>query len=388
MMEISKTEARKMAMSHQGLLSTKPFGSGKASVKRTVEHLGYIQLDTISVIERAHLHTLWTRNTHFQKNWLYEAINQKALFEYWSHAASILPMSEYRYSLPRKHRILSGEKHWFKKDINMMNEVLQIIRSEGPKMSRDFESGNSNGGSWYDWKPVKKALEQLFMEGRLMISHRNKFQKVYDLPERVLPPDIDTSFPTESEMAEYYILSHLRSHGLAQISEFCYLQGWWKKRVNQKIKELLEAEKLLEIKVEGIESTFITTTETVEAIQGKRARKQIHILSPFDNAIIQRKRLKSLFDFDYQIECYVPKPKRKFGYFTLPVLWGTEFIGRLDAKADRKSKEFNVWNIWQEPNTLWDDRMIQSFSSKLRDFSRFHGCDQIVIHQSDIPSLT
>ncbi|HJW30854.1 MAG TPA: crosslink repair DNA glycosylase YcaQ family protein, partial [Saprospiraceae bacterium] len=189
---ISKQEARRIILAAQGLDKMNPFGSGPKSVVKAVEHLGYVQIDTISVVERAHHHVLWNRIPAYQASWLDQAQKKsRAVFEYWAHAAAYLPMKDFRFSLPVMHAFKSKKDRWPKSQRTEMKKVLDRIKAEGPLMSRDFESTHK-GGSWWDWKPAKWALQRLFLEGALMVSHREGFQRIYDLPDRIIPEGIDT----------------------------------------------------------------------------------------------------------------------------------------------------------------------------------------------------
>ena len=159
-----------------------------------------MQIDTISVIERAHHHVFWTRCPKYKPSDLDSLLSSRKVFEYWSHAASYLPMKDYRYSLPLKKKFAKRKSSWFPRDPQLMRLVLKRIEKEGPLRSKDFKnSQQSKRSGWWEWKPTKKALERLFLEGKLEITRREGFQKVYDLPERVIPSSTDTSFPTKKE---------------------------------------------------------------------------------------------------------------------------------------------------------------------------------------------
>ena len=185
----------------QKLPPGKQTGSAAAATLSAIEHLGYIQIDTISAIERAHHHTLWNRNPRYKPSHLDQLLADKKVFEYWSHAASYLPMRDYRYSLPRKQAIKNGEQnHWYERDERLMKSILQRIDSEGPLMARDFENKGKKSGEWSS-KPAKRALENLFMQGDLMVPyHRVNFQKVYHLTERVLPKTRTPPCPVRKNM--------------------------------------------------------------------------------------------------------------------------------------------------------------------------------------------
>src|ERR1035437_6477707 len=179
-----------------------------------------------------------------------------------------------------------------------------------------------------------------------MVARRKGFQKVYDLTERVLPATVDTSFPTQKEIAEHLIKKNIRTYGIVQEKEIAYLQSGLKGPVNNCLKQLLTEGELVEVKIDGLQNAvFYTTAQQLKTINKKNPSDSLHLLSPFDNAVIQRKRLQTIFDFDYQIECYVPESKRKYGYFTLPVLYNDKFVARLDPKADRATKTFHIKSI-------------------------------------------
>lgn len=333
-----------------------------------IEHLGYIQIDTISVVERAHHHIFWSRNPDYRPADLHDLVKKRKAFEYWSHAASYLPMSEYRYTLPMKKAYRQRDS----RDIKTMTDVLKRIQKEGPLQSKDFENREKKGTGWWDWKPAKKALERLFMEGQLEISRREGFQKVYDLPERVIPKDIDTSMPTDKEYIQYLINRTLRHHGLASAAEIAYLfRKDIKDKVIKELQILIEDGKILEVKIENFHEPYFTLKKSLD--NWVLPESKFHILSPFDNLVIQRKKLKKFFNYDYQIECYVPAPKRIHGYFCLPIFQNTEAIGRIDCKADRKNKILIVNSLHSENGKKLSSRFIQ----ELEKFAQFNGCHTI-----------
>ncbi len=376
--KFSITEARRIALTAQGLTEEFPFGKGLKGTLKTIEHLGYIQIDTISVVERAHHHVLWSRVPDYTPSLLHDLQQKKLVFEYWSHAAAYLPTRDYRFSLPRKLAFASGQRHWFARNRRIMKYVLDKITVEGPLMSKDFDAAHDRkSGPWFDWKPSKIALEQLFMEGTLMVRERRGFQKVYDLKDRVLPTSVDQTPPTQDEYARYLIETALRSHGIVTELEIRYLRKGIQIQIRKVLKEMAASGEICEAVVEGIEDQkFYVFSKNIESSsQARNIKKNIHILSPFDNLIIQRKRLKSLFEFDYLIECYVPDKKRKYGYFCLPLLYGDKLIGRLDAKADRKKKTLIIQSMNFEPTFKPTSLFKSVMQSELKKFSRFNGCE-------------
>ena len=342
-LSLSLEQAKKIVLLSQGIHRNNELGRGKDAVYKAIEMLSYVQIDSISVIERAHHHSLWNRVEGYHPGHIDQLLEDKCIFEYWSHAAAYLPMVDYRYSLPRKQAIAGGEKHWFDKDTKLAKKVLDRIKAEGPLQASDFEDKNHNNTGWGDWKPAKKALEQLYMEGELMVVKRQGFQKVYDLSERVLPNHIDTSTPTREEYCQYLINRYLKANGIATPEQVSYLLKGVKSEVRKQCQKMLTNGQLITVRI-GEQHYFALPTVT-ELLEKKLSRNKVRILSPFDNLLIQRKRTKALFNYDYQIECYLPANKRKFGYFSLPLLWGQNFAGRMDVKMDRTSGILNLLHL-------------------------------------------
>jgi uncharacterized protein YcaQ len=374
--------ARTLTIQNQGL-TEKGFGKGTQGTLSAIEHLGYVQIDTLSVVARAHHHTLWSRVPDYQETYLNELLERKNIFEYWSHAASYLPMRDYRFYLPQKKSYIDGRSHWFAQDKKMIRFVYDRIKAEGALQSRDFEHKRTSAANWYEWKPAKRALEQLFLEGRLMVVKRQGFQKVYDLTERVLPPDVNVAFPSPAEYAEHLILSAVRAHGIVNKKEIVYLLRDVKDPVSKAITKLLQDGSLLEVWIKGNTEPYLTSTRQLEDARNFKKNNGIHILSPFDNMAIKRKRLQTLFGFDFMIECYLPEPKRKYGYFSLPVLAGDSFIGRFDPKADRASQTFYLKKVFFEPGFKPTKEFNKAFALRLNQFAKFNGCKKIVVGQAE-----
>lgn len=340
-----------------------------------IEHLGYVQIDTISVVERAHHHVFWSRNQKYSPADLSHLVASRDVFEYWSHAASYMPMKDYRYSLLPKKEFQKREASWFPRDLKLMKQILKRIEKEGPLRSKDFEMTKKGKSGWWDWKPAKKALERLFLEGKLEITRREGFQKVYDLPENVIPSSVDTTLPSETDYARYLIQRTLQHHGLATGSEMAYMRkSQTKTTVLSTLKQMVSAGEISPVSIAGIEQPYFALKQSLVNIP--RVSPKVHILSPFDNLIIQRKKLITFFDFDYKIECYVPAPKRRYGYFSLPVLQGSRFVARIDCKADRPNQRLIVQSIHYEKNV--DQSGLQKkIESKLLSFAKFNGCNTL-----------
>lgn len=369
---LSLAQAKKLALLSQGLPPKR-----ETNAQQALERLGYVQIDTISVIQRAHHHVLWSRSPGYHPQQLDELVAQKKAFEYWSHAASYLPMRDFRFSLRRKEAIKSGEqKHWFTKNPKLMNEVLKRIEAEGPLMAKDFESKRNIKEVWGS-KPTKQALECLYMQGDLMISQRQSFHKVYDLTERVLPASIDTSTPTAIEQARFLITSYLNAHGLGSLPQFVYLLKSVKTDVKLALSELVEDKVITPLTLSG--EAYFVLNKSLELLNQRLNRRQAKILSPFDNLLIQRKRAKQLFGFDYLLECYVPEAKRKFGYFCLPIMWDGELVAMADCKVNKRESNLEVINLFIEPKLKQKDDFMQALEIELTAFATFNQCSGYTI---------
>jgi len=382
---LSIQQARKLVLLSQRLPPAKQSGSAITATLAAIEHLGYIQIDTISVIQRAHHHTLWNRNSRYLTSQLDQLIAAKQVFEYWSHAAAYLPMRDYRYTLPRKQAIANNDQnHWYERDERLMKSVLRRIATEGPLMAKDFEHSPKKSGEWTS-KPAKRALEYLFMQGDLMVPYRDNFHKVYDLSERVLPEDTDTSLPNQEEYARFLITRYLQANGLGQASEIVYLLKNTKVLVSASLQALLSNGELIQISTGG--NSYFALPASLELLSKPLARGKLKILSPFDNLLIQRKRIQALFNFDYQIECYVPEALRRYGYFSLPILWDGKLLARMDCKAERKESLLHIHHLALEPRLVKTEAFALALSKELLSFLQFNECKSFCIHRTSPTSF-
>lgn len=368
---------RRIALNQQGLLKADSFGRGKQATLRAIEQLSYVQIDTISVVERAHHHVLWSRVSNYKSQYLTELVAERQLFEYWSHAAAWLPMRDYRFALPRMKQA-NGDRSWFDScDKKLIQQVLRRVQQEGALLARDFEDTRKGKKEWWDWKPAKRALEQLFMQGELMVTRREGFQKVYDLPERVIPDWVNTTEPTLDEYADYLIDSAIRAHGFATARSMAYLRKGKPLRdaIDLRLQAKLEEGQVSKLDLDSDQVIYVLP-ELLDK-PAPRSNKTVRILSPFDNSIIQRQRGQDIFQFNYLIECYVPAPKRQYGYFCLPILYGDNFVARADCKAHRKLGVFEIKSMHYEGDFIPGEDFKQAFSSALDSFAKFNGCSEV-----------
>ncbi|AKJ30926.1 winged helix-turn-helix domain-containing protein [Caldimonas brevitalea] len=369
-----KTHWRRLALARQGLMSPQPFGKGLAGACRAIEHLGYVQIDSLSVVERAHHHTLWARVPGYRPEHLTGLIRERRVFEYWFHAASYLPMRDFRFALPRMSAYRSRTHHG---DPRLAQEILARVRGEGPLRVRDLESRQDGPGNWWNWGPGRRALDQLFMQGDLMVRERNGIEKLYDLTENVLPAGLDLREPTLPEYAEHLLDTTLRAHGVVTWKQVLHLKTGQplKEAMRGVIRDRMAQRRLVALHDDGLSDGY-AEPDALERVP-KAAASRVRLLSPFDNAVIHRDRLSQLFGFDYRLECYVPAPKRRFGYFCLPVIYGDRFIGRADCKAHRAEKRFEVLSLHLEDRTVDVDLFLPSLAEALQPLAAFNGCEVV-----------
>jgi hypothetical protein len=396
--QLSRSAARALAIHAQLLDGQTDLPPGKHGVLRTIDQLGYVQIDTIATVKRSHHHTLWTRHSDYGEEHLHELQGRdRLIFEYWGHAMSYLPMADYRFCLPRMRNFRNPTHAWIGHRLegcaHLLDSILQRIREEGPLSAKDFvASKDEKRGSWWDWKPAKFALEYLFWRGDLMISERRNFQKVYDLAERILPPDANLTMPSEEEVGRFLVRRALRGCGILRQKD---IQGFmqpaggrdsdWQAAdrsvIDRAIAELVEAREILSVTLEGTDAVaWFALSESFEnqpVLQNGAGR--VFLLSPFDNLVIRRDWLNKLFGFDYTLECYLPAEKRQYGYFVFPILWGDALVGRLDPKADRQTKTLVVRNLVFEPWFQVSDEFVAKLRETLTRFAQFNGCRKYVI---------
>ncbi len=377
-----------------GNVAVDPKGGREATLAASaLNSLGYVQIDTISVVERAHHHVLWSRTGGYRPEYLdiLQSEPRKA-FEYWAHAAAYLPLGDYRYCLPRMRRIAQQGHEWFPHDKDIVAAVLERIRAEGPLRSQDFESHGPRG-PWWDWKPAKAALEFLFHSGELMVRSRPGFQKLYDLRERVLPPETDTRYPDDEEMADHYICRGIHSLGVFTLRDLAYMRKDGTGSIKAALERAIEREELIALRVEGSTMAWWADPRLLGGEAGAAmACRPVRFLSPFDNMIIDRARALRIFGLDYTLECYVPKEKRRFGYFSLPVFRGETPIGLIDCKAERAASVLRVQrcrlfdeDIGPDAASGMPDAILlrspegfrEEFMAELTAFASFNGCDTV-----------
>ena len=386
--KLSTSEARRLCLQSQ-LIGIEPdLPAGKEGAIQVLDQLGYVQIDSIAVVQRAHHHTFWNRHPDYSTEMLHELLSiDRRIFEYWGHAASYLPVSDFRFYLPRKRSHRRPRNKWerdrFEQHGHLMAPVLERIRVEGPLGSRDFKPPpGATRGTWWDWKPAKIALEMLFDRGELMITERRNFQRIFDLTERVLPDQVDARYPDDEELGQFLVRRALSAHGVAQEKAIVrHIHGADRRVITDSLAVLVDTGEVVEVAIESdTTATYYALADTIDQSSRQRTPAQrMLFLSPFDNLIIQRERTRRLFAFDYTLECYLPAAKRRYGYFVLPILWKDAIIGRMDAKADRKPKTLRVQSLHFEAAFDGFEKALSALADALGRFMRFNECIRIAL---------
>jgi uncharacterized protein YcaQ len=342
---LTKAETRRIWLRAQRLDISAPFGEGAEAVAAAVDHLGYVQIDTINVIERCHHHILWNRIPDYKRGHLRQAQSiDKSVFEYWTHALSYVPSRDLRFFIPAMKLHRREGHHWFGSVSNAdLRKVLRLIRKDGALTIRDIEDDVlvDKHHPWASRKPSKRALQLAFYTGVLTISERQGMLKTYELMARHFGWDQPVSPPPKSasttEVSSYLLDRALRSQGVVSLDSICHLDAPRKAAIRRLIEARIRRRELTPVAIEGAsKQEHWARPETLETAAAN-ASELVHILSPFDPLVIQRKRTELIFDYGHRFEAYLPKEKRLFGYFALPVLVGQDIVAAIDLKTDRKA---------------------------------------------------
>lgn len=387
-LRLSLAAARALHLAAQGLLRPRRKKAVKADLLESIRRMGVLQIDTIHVVARSPYLVLWSRLGDYPQPWLEQLLAEGALFEYWAHEASFVPIED--YGLYRHRMIAPGSMGW-KYSTTWMAErraevdaVLEHIRVNGATRSADFARTDGQSGGWWGWKPEKRSLEVLFTSGVLMIAKRHNFQRFYDLAERVLPGWHDERMPAMADTERTLVLKSVKALGLAKAS---WIGDYFRTRNPRLDPESLLAEgALLRARVEGWDEPVYLHPELLElaerAAAGALVASVTTLLSPFDPVVWDRRRALELFGFDYRLECYTPAEKRRYGYFTLPILRRGALVGRVDAKAHRGAGVFELKSLALEPGTRPSARFAADVAGALRRLADWHGCPRVQVRHT------
>jgi len=388
---IPNDQARKIFLERQRLSDPPGRALTKAGLLQLIDDLGFVQVDSIATVERAHHMILFSRNQTYKREHLAALLEKdRELFEHWTHDASIIPARLFRYW---KHRFRRREpiiaerwKKWHGENFDAaFEETFRHIAENGAIMSRDMKVESHKSGGWWNWHPNKTALEYYWHTGKLAIVGRVNFQKVYDLMERVIPPHHYEPEVSHEEFIDWACRSALKRLGFATSGE---LSAFWDLVTPQEAKDWVtdHRDELTEVLIGSANGgrprpsfAFEGFPETLGTIPEPPAR--VRVLSPFDPLLRNRDRAERLFDFFYRIEVFVPEPKRQYGYYVFPLLEGDRMIGRIDMKADRKADALDVKRLWLEKGVRASAGRLEKLEAELLRVSRFAGVDKVTYQQ-------
>ncbi len=370
-------------------LGEPPTGAAKgAALTGLIERLGFVQLDSINTLERAHHMILFARRQGYRPAFLDRPLERdRSLFEHWTHDAAIIPTSlrpHWQVKFARDaEKLRATYRNWRRDGFEArMETVLDRIRDHGPVCSAEVGTDERKGsGGWWDWHPSKTALEYLWRAGTLSICHRENFRKYYDLSERVFPDFAEAPMPDTQATLDWLCGAALDRLGFATSGE---LAAFWDIATPAEAKDWtrrgLASGALIEVEVAGVDGTRrqVARPDVLAAAEAApEPPKRMRVLSPFDPALRDRKRAERLFGFHYRIEVFVPAPKRRYGYYVFPLLEGDRLVGRVDMKADRRAGVLNVTALWPEPRVRWTDARQARLEAELARLCRFAGLESV-----------
>ena len=374
-------------------LSDAPTGPAKGEVLAAqINRIGFVQVDSITTVERAHHMILFARRQSYKPENLKPLLERdRALFEHWTHDASILPVALFPHWQHRfardTNRLADNWRNWFRDGYEAkFDEILRRISDEGPVTSTDVGVGEARGkGGWWDWHPSKTALEWLWRTGALSITRRDGFQKVYDLTERVIPECHRAATPDLQETTDWACNSALNHLGFATATE---LAAYWNAvpiaDARVWCRAELAAHRLIELAVQNADGTTRPAYARPDILSQTPPEPpaRIRILSPFDPALRDRHRAERLFGFRYRIEVFVPEAKRTYGYYVFPLLEGANLIGRIDIKAFRDRAELRVKALWPEVGVNLTPARLARLNAELTRMAQFSGCSSVSFDDS------
>jgi uncharacterized protein len=372
------TQARRLLLAGQALLGPPPPGG----LRGLIQQLGFVQMDSINVVARAHHLVLGSRLETYEPADFDALLEERFLFEHWTHDASAIPLAWYphwklRFPLNRT-RILASA--WWHSRVGdrpkaVLKAVLERIRKEGPLMSADFQHPDARGGTWWAWKPQKAALEFLWHTGELAVARRVNFHKVYDLPERVFPSAHAAPAPARAEHVAWACATALDRLGCATPKE---LAGFWNAVDAAEAAAWCDATAragdIVRVNLVSGEAplrpAFAVADWEARAAALPEPDPRIRLLCPFDPILRDRTRALRLFGFDYRFEAFVPEAKRVYGYYVLPILEGDRIVGRLDPKLHRELSLLEIKGLWWEPGVRPTRARLKALRLALEELAR------------------
>lgn len=396
--KISIQMARNVMLAAQGLDHAPDQPAVKADVLEAVRRMCLLQIDTINVVARSPYLVMWSRLGSYQPEWLDELLAEGSLFEYWAHAMCFIPIED--YPLYRRRMLDAVENKtwpvnwavkWSQEHPEVMERVRTHLHENGAVRSAEFENKSHTSGGWWNWKEEKDALVAMHLTGEVMIARRQNFQRVYALREHVLPGYDDAALPSSEELRRTLALRAVRALGIAFPAWVPDYFRQPKQGMPKRLEALAREGLLLRVEVEGFRGSAYVHPDRTDLINnaasGDLEPVLTTLLSPFDPLVWDRNRAHELFDFDYKIECYTPAAKRRYGYFTLPILHHGRLIGRLDPKAHRAQGVFEIKALHLEPGVPVNDVLVADLAAVFHRLADWHGTPDLVVRQSDPPEL-
>ncbi len=397
MSQFPLSAVRATALYAQGLHTTQTDDPTPERIYQLVQQLGCVQIDTLHLVRRSQYLVLWSRlGTYDPANFDRLIYQDRLLFEYWMHAACIIPLTEYRYLM---HKMKANGDWWWgwadQPDNRPVVEQVRVrVQQEGALRAADFEYKRETKGTWWDWKPAKRALEHLYNAGELMIANRINFQRVYDLRERVLPDWVDRNEPDIDTARRHLVELAARALGIchpAQLADYTHMK---RGEAAPAVKTLIADGTLVEVEGElanGNTAALVVHRDTLpileRAADGAIRAERTTFLSPFDSLWWAQKRDEQFWNFMQRLEAYKPEPQRIWGYFCLAILWRDQLVGRFDPKLERKTNTLRLKAIYLEPGIAPSDELVADVAGALRDFMRFHDAQHLIIERSDPAEL-
>jgi uncharacterized protein len=381
-LRISNRDARRLWLDAQGL-STAP--TGAVDLPGIIDRIGFVQLDTIQVVARAHHHILWSRNQNYREPMLNRLMAEhRGVFEHFTHDASVLPMNMYpmwrRKFRHMEEKVRGWEWHRGMLEADGRAAIIKRIRDEGPLSTHAFDTKVEGTREMWKRPPHKLALDYMWYAGELSTSHRDGFIKYYDLTERVIPKHVLKDKRPEREQIDWLCREALARLAFGSEGD---IQRFWAAVSMAEAKAWVAAQDdLVPVEIGTHDGDWVKAWAApdiearLQAAPGATSR--LRILNPFDPVIRDRARLSRLFGFDYTIEIFVPAAKRQWGYYVYPLLEGDRFVGRLEVKADRKAGKLNVERLWVEPGVAWTSARDVKLQAEIERMARFVGVGEIV----------
>ncbi len=377
---LSLREARAIMVRALGLGQVPARLARKAALLDTIRRLGQLQIDTIHVVARSPYLVLFSRLGAYPQVWLDDLLREGKLFEAWSHAACFLPAEDFfLHEGVRNNRADDwwAPQEWVETHREGLDRVLEHVRAHGAVRSADFERQDGKRGVWWDWKFEKQALEYWFARGELMVKRRERFQRVYDLRERVIHRWPVQPIPELRESEKALAEKAVKALGIVRPGWVADYFRRKQKDTLQALADLREEGKLLDVRVEGWKEPFLVHLDNQPLLSRPQACSHTTLLSPFDPLTCDRRRARELFGFDYQLECYTPSAKRRYGYFSLPILRRGELAGRADCKANRQRDVFELRGIFLEDGVALSGELAQDVADAVARCADWHATPQV-----------